>query len=81
MPLCVMKDFVMQIVRELVDSPDAVKMTVLEGEKTSVIEMRCQQSDIGKIIGKSGKTITSIRILASSVAAREGRRAVVEVVE
>ncbi len=76
-----MKEFVKQIVSEIVDNPGAVQMTTLEGEKTSIVEMRCEQKDIGKIIGKSGKTITAIRILASSVAARQGRRAVVEVVE
>ena len=76
-----MKEFVQKIVAELVDNPDAVRMTTLDGEKTSIVEMRCEQKDIGKIIGKSGKTITAIRILASTVAARQGRRAVVEVVE
>ena len=76
-----MKDFVQDIVRELVDSPDEVKMTTLEGEKTSIVELRCNQKDIGKIIGKSGKTIMAMRVLASSVAARNNRRAVVEVVE
>lgn len=76
-----MRDFVLSIVRELVDNPDSVRLTEMEGEKTSIIELRCQQGDIGKIIGKSGKTITSIRVLASTVAARQGRRAFVEVVE
>lgn len=76
-----MKTFVQQIVRELVDNPDGVRYTTLEGEKTSIVEMRCQQGDIGKIIGKSGKTITAIRALASTVAARQGRRSVIEVVE
>lgn len=76
-----MKEFVSEIVRALVDNPNDVKLTTLDGDKTTIIEMRCQQSDIGKIIGKSGKTITAIRVLASAFAAREGRRAVVEVVE
>jgi predicted RNA-binding protein YlqC (UPF0109 family) len=76
-----MKDFVQSIVRELVDEPDGLRMTTLDGEKTKIIEMRCAQKDIGKIIGKSGKTITALRVLASSVAARQNSRAVVEVVE
>lgn len=76
-----MRNFVMSIVRELVDNPDGVKLTEVAGEKTTIIELRLQQGDIGKVIGKSGKTISSIRTLASTVAARDGRRAVVEVVE
>lgn len=75
------KEFLQNTVRELVDEPDAVRYTVLEGEKTSITEIRCNQKDIGKIIGKSGKTITALRVLAGSVAARQNRRAVVEVVE
>lgn len=76
-----MKDFVQGIVRELVDDAESVRMTTLDGEKTKIIEMRCSQKDIGKIIGKSGKTITALRVLANSVAARQNCRAVVEVVE
>ena len=76
-----MRNFVMSIVRELVDNPDGVRLTEVVGEKTTILELRMQQSDIGKVIGKSGKTISSIRTLASTVAARDNRRAVVEVVE
>jgi uncharacterized protein len=76
-----MLDYLQTIIRPLVERPDDVKITVLEGEKSFIAEMRCHGGDIGKLIGKNGKTITSIRTLVSSAAARKGRRAVVEIVE
>ena len=76
-----MKDYILDLVRPLVDRPDDIRLTDLDGEKTVVVELRCHQGDIGKIIGKSGKTISAVRTLAATVAARNGRRAVVEVVE
>lgn len=76
-----MKDLVQYVVRQLVDHPDEVKLTAVDGEKTAVYELRCHAEDIGKIIGKSGKTVGAIRTLLMTVAAKQGRRAVLEVVE
>ena len=76
-----MIDYILSILRPLVDHPDALQLTPLDGEKTLVLELRCHENDLGKVIGKSGKTITAVRTLLSSVAARQGRRALIEVVE
>ena len=69
------------ISKTLVDHPEELRITEIEGERTIVFELRCNPEDVGKIIGKSGKTIGAVRTLLSTVAARQNRRAVLEVVE
>ena len=76
-----MKDLVEHIVRSLVDHPDDVRVTEVDGEKTVVFELRCHPDDLGKVIGKGGKTIGAIRMLLTTAAARQGRRAMLEVVD
>ena len=76
-----MTEYVQTILRPLVDHPDAIRMTKIDGEKSIVIELRCHNQDLGKVIGKNGKTIQAVRALVSTLAAREGRRATLEVVE
>lgn len=76
-----MKELIEYIIRALVDHPEAVRLTEVDGEKTAIFELRCHADDVGKVIGKSGKTVGSIRTLLGAVAAREGRRAMLEVVE
>lgn len=76
-----MKEFILNIASELVDDCGAVSITTLNGSRTKIVEMRCAQKDIGKIIGKSGKTIMALRTLASSIAAKNNFRVVFEVVE
>ena len=63
------------------DHPDDVRLTEVEGERTLIYELRCHSEDVGKVIGKSGKTIGAIRTLVNTAAARQGRRAMLEVVE
>lgn len=76
-----MKDWLETTVRALVDRPEAVRVVALEGAKTAVYEVRCGAEDVGKVIGRSGKTVGALRALLGSIAARDGRRAVVEVIE
>ena len=76
-----MKELVEYIAKTLVDHPEELHITEIEGERTIVFELRCNDEDVGKIIGKSGKTIGAVRTLLSTVAARQNRRAVLEVVE
>jgi predicted RNA-binding protein YlqC (UPF0109 family) len=76
-----MKELVEQIVRSLVDHPEDIRLTEVDGEKTQIIELRCNPDDLGKVIGKSGKTVGAVRTLISTIAAREGRKAILEVVE
>ncbi len=76
-----MKELIEYISKTLVDHPDELFITEIEGERTIVYELRCNPDDVGKVIGKNGKTVGAIRTLLSTVAARQGRRAVLEVVE
>lgn len=76
-----MRELIEHIVRALVDHPDEVRVTEVDGEKTVIFELRCNPEDVGKVIGKSGKTVGAIRTLVSTAAARQGRRAMLEVVD
>ncbi|MBN4067016.1 KH domain-containing protein [Simkania negevensis] len=76
-----MKDFVAYIVKNLVDNPDKVRINEVGGTHTLIIELAVEKSDIGKIIGKKGKTINAIRTLLMSVASRNGIRVNLEIIE
>ena len=76
-----MKALLETIVKSLVDAPDEVQITEINGEKTMIFELRCNAKDIGKIIGKSGKTVGAMRTLLNSIAAKQGRKAMLEVVD
>ena len=76
-----MKDPIEYVVKTLVDHPDELRIAEIEGERTIVFELRCHPDDVGKVIGKSGKTVGALRTLISTVAARQNRRAMLEVVE
>ncbi len=76
-----MKELIEYVVKTLVDHPEEIRISEIEGERTIVFELRCHPDDVGKVIGKSGKTVGAIRTLLSTVAARQNRRAMLEVVE
>ena len=76
-----MKEFVEYVVKALVDFPDEVSVREVDGERTVVFELRLNKTDIGKVIGKNGRTISALRSLLTSAAAKHGRRAVLEIVE
>jgi predicted RNA-binding protein YlqC (UPF0109 family) len=76
-----MKDLVKYIAQALVDNPDEVAVSEVEGEQTSVIELRVAKDDLGKIIGKHGRTAQSIRTILSAASAKNRKRAVLEIVE
>ena len=76
-----MKDLVSFIAQALVDNPDEVSVSEIEGEQTSVIELRVAKDDLGKIIGKHGRTAQSIRTILSAASAKHKKRAVLEIVE
>jgi predicted RNA-binding protein YlqC (UPF0109 family) len=76
-----MKDILERIAKSLVDAPSEVQITEIDGDKTVIYELRCNAKDIGKIIGKSGKTVGAMRTLLNSIAAKQGRKAMLEVVD
>lgn len=76
-----MKELIEYVVKTLVDHPEDIRIAEIVGERTIVFELRCHPEDVGKVIGKSGKTVGAIRTLLSTVAARQNRRAMLEVVE
>ena len=76
-----MKDFIENIVRSLVDNPDQVNVKEIQGSRTTVYELRVAQGDLGKVIGKNGQTAKSIRTLLAAASARQGKRAVLEILE
>ncbi len=76
-----MKELIEHIVRALVDHPNDIRVTEVDGERTVIFELRCHPDDIGKVIGKSGKTVGAIRTLLSTAAAKQNRRAMLEVVD
>lgn len=76
-----MKDLVEYIAKNLVDDPDQVRVTEIEGEKVTIIELRVAQSDLGKVIGKQGRTARAMRTLLNATATKLRKRAVLEILE
>lgn len=76
-----MKDFVEFIAKHLVDKPEEVAVTEVEGERVTVYELRVGDGDLGKVIGKRGQTAKSIRTLLAAASAKAGKRAVLEILE
>lgn len=76
-----MQDFIEFIVKHLVDKPDEVKVSEVAGERVTIYELKVDQSDLGKVIGKKGQTAKSIRTLLNAASAKSGHRAVLEILE
>ncbi len=76
-----LKTFVDFICRRLVDYPDKVVVEVRQDEKVVALQITCEKTDVGKIVGKNGKTIAAIRALVSGAGGRLGHKAIVEVLD
>ena len=76
-----MKDLITEIVKALVDQPDQVSVSEIEGGQAVVLELRVAKSDIGKVIGKRGRNADAIRTILSAVAGKTRKRYVLEIVE
>lgn len=74
-------DLVSFIAKSLVDNPDKVEVKEITGEQTAVLELKVAQEDLGKIIGKQGKTAKAIRTILNAAAAKMRKRAVLEILE
>ena len=77
-----MKDLVEYLARALVDNPDEVTVeTFEEDDGTIVYELRVAEGDVGKVIGRSGRTVNALRAVVRAAATRDGRRVLVDVVD
>lgn len=76
-----MKTLVEMMAKALVDNPDQVNVSEVEGEKTTVFELRVAESDLGKVIGKQGKTARAMRTILSASGTKVGKRCVLEILE
>ena len=76
-----LKEFVEIIAKALVDNPSSVEVREVSGERTTVFELRVGEGDLGKVIGKGGQTARAIRTLLNAIAAKQGKRSVLEIIE
>ena len=76
-----LKELIEYIAKALVDSPDQVRVSEIEGEKTSVIELSVAKDDLGKVIGKQGRTARAMRTILSAASTKAKKRAVLEIIE
>lgn len=76
-----MKEIIEKIVRALVDQPDLVSVIEIAGGQTSIIELKVAKADIGKVIGKQGRTASALRTILNAVSAKHKKRIVLEIVE
>jgi hypothetical protein len=77
----VIKNLVECIAKALVDHPEQVKVNEIQGERTSVIELSVAKEDMGKVIGKQGRTAVAIRTILSNVSMKIRKRSVLEIIE
>jgi predicted RNA-binding protein YlqC (UPF0109 family) len=76
-----MKELLEEIARALVDNPEDVQVTEVEGEQTTVLELRVRNEDLGKVIGRQGRTARAIRTLLSAAGMKIHKRFVLEILE
>ena len=75
-----MKELIELMIKGIVDKPDKVEISQIIGEKTSVFEIKADPDDIGKIIGKQGKNIKSIRTIVNAAAQKDKKRIIIEII-
>jgi hypothetical protein len=76
-----LKELIEYIAKSLVDNPDAVQVSEVEGEQTSVIELKVAKEDLGKVIGKQGRTARAMRTILGAASTKAQKRAVLEILE
>ena len=75
------KELVTYVAQALVDEPDAVEVAVIEGDKSTILELRVAQEDIGKVIGKHGRIAKSLRTILNAASTKYGKRVVLEILD
>ncbi len=76
-----LKDLIENIAKSLVDNPDKVNLKEISGERTLILELRVGEGDLGKVIGKEGRTAKAIRQILAAAAMKQGKRAQLEILE
>ena len=76
-----MRELIELIAKALVDAPDQVQVSEIEGEQTTVIELKVAKEDLGKVIGKQGRTARSMRAILTAASAKLKKRAILEIIE
>ena len=76
-----LKELIEYIVKALVDTPDKVEVKEIAGEKSIIFELRVGEGDLGKVIGKEGRTAKAIRTIITAAAMKQGKRTVIEILE
>ena len=76
-----MKELIMYIAQALVDNPDQVSVSEVQGNQTSVLELKVAKEDLGKVIGKQGRTARAMRTILSAASAKIKKRTVLEIIE
>lgn len=76
-----MKELLEYLARALVDEPDAVNVTVVEGERSLILQLHVAEDDIGKVVGKQGRIAKALRTILKAAAVKEGKKAIVEIID
>ena len=76
-----LKELIEYVVKALVDNPEKVEVKEIAGEKSSIYEIKVGEGDMGKVIGKEGRTANAVRTIITAAAMKQGKRAVLEILE
>lgn len=76
-----LRDLIEYVGKALVDMPDQVEVSEIEGEQTTVIELKVDKSDLGKVIGKQGRTARALRTILNAASTKLKKRSVLEIIE
>lgn len=76
-----MRDLIEFVAKSIVDNPDQVEVREMEGEKTTILELRVAKEDIGKVIGRGGRIATALRTILKASAMKQDKRVVLEILD
>ena len=76
-----MKELLITLAQALVDKPEEVSVTEIEGEKSVILQLHVASDDVGKVIGKEGRIAKALRTLIKAAAVKEGKRVIVEIID